>query len=77
MPGIRGNATYCLIVDGINSLEMNVAYGVTVVDTVMEENEAYGAAIDGTGIDTMRRNIAYCTGAVTTHEDSAGYTIIR
>ena len=49
-----------------------MAYGV--IDTIMEENEAYGVAIDGNGIDTMKRNIAYCV--VITQVDSAGDTVV-
>ena len=47
-----------VVVDGLSTaLEVNMAYGV--VDTVMEENEAYGVAIDGVGIDSIERNVAY------------------
>lgn len=62
--------------DGIiSTLEMNVACGV--VDPVTEENEAYGALTDGIQNSNMRPNIAYHTGAVTTHEDPGGYAIIQ
>lgn len=76
MPEIT-DAAYSLLVDGVSDMEMNVAYSVT--DTVVEDNEAYGVAIDGIGIEVMRMNIAYSTGALTTHEieDSAGYATIR
>ena len=78
MPEIT-DAAYSSIVDGVNGMEMNVANSVT--DTVVEDNEAYGVAIDGigTGIEVMKMNIAYSTGALTTHEieDSAGYATIR
>ena len=76
MPEIT-NAAYGLLVDGVSDMEMNVAYSVT--DTVVEDNEAYGVAIDGIGIEVMKMNIAYSTGALTTHEieDSAGYATIR
>ena len=71
------NAAYGLVVDGISTLEMNVAYGV--VDPVMEENVAYSAPIDGIHNSDMRPNIAYNTGpgAVTTHEDSGGYVVVQ
>ena len=76
MPEIT-DAAYSLLVDGVSDIEMNVAYSVT--DTVVEDNEAYGVAIDGIGIEIMKMNIAYSTGALTTHEieDSAGYATIR
>lgn len=48
--------------------EMNVAYGV--MDAFVEENEAYGVAVDGIGIDVMKGNIAY--GEVTFQCDSTG-----
>ena len=69
------NVAYGVVNDGMNaSMETNMAYGVA--DTILEENEAYGAAIDGIGIDTMERNIAY--GAVmTVHDDTAGDGIVE
>ena len=70
-PGTQ-NAAYGLVVDGVSTLEMNVAYGV-----VMEKNEAYDAPTDGIHNSVMRPNIAYNTGAITTHEDSGGYVIIQ
>ena len=72
-PGTQ-NAAYGLVVDGVSTSEMNVAYGV--VDPVMEKNEAYGAPIDGIHNSVMRPNIAYNTGAITTREDSGGYVVI-
>lgn len=48
--------------------EMNVAYGV--MDTFVEENEAYGVAVDGIGIEVMKGNIAY--GEVAFQGDSTG-----
>ena len=72
-PGTQ-NAAYGLVVDGVSTLEMNVAYGV--IDPVMEKNEAYGAPTDGIHNSVMRPNIAYNTGAITTHEDSGGYVVI-
>ncbi len=60
------NVAYGVTVDGVSAaLEVNVAYGT--VDTVMEENEAYGVATDGIGIDVMKKNVAY--GAITSNED--------
>ena len=73
-PGSQ-NAAHGLVVDGVSTLEMNVAYGV--VDPVMEKNEAYGAPTDGIhNYSVMRPNIAYNTGAITTREDSGGYVVI-
>ena len=39
-------------------------------DTNVEENEAYGVAVDGIGTDVMKRNIAY--GEITIGDSSAG-----
>lgn len=39
-------------------------------DTNVEENEAYGVAVDGIGTDVMKRNIAY--GEITFQDISAG-----
>ena len=39
--------------------------------TIMDNNEAYGTAIDGIGIDTMERNIAY--GAILSQDDSSAW----
>ena len=58
------------IIDGVNTLETNMAYGV--VDTIMEENEAYG---DGRGIGTMERNIAY-SAVIMTHDNLAGEAVV-
>ena len=43
-------------------------------DTNVEENEAYGVAIDGIGVDTMKMNIAY--GEITFQDVSAGNVMI-
>ena len=69
------NVAYGVANNGMNaSMETNMAYGVA--DTIMDNNEAYGAAIDGVGIDTMNRNIAY--GAViTVHDDTAGNGVVE
>ena len=58
----------CVATDGIDTMEKNTAYDVA--DTIMDNNEAYGTAIDGIGIDTMERNMAY--GAVLSQDDSSG-----
>ena len=60
----------CVATDGIDTMERNIAYDVA--DTIMENNEAYGAAIDGIGIDTMERNIAYGAVLNQDQDDSAG-----
>ena len=60
------NVAYGLTTDGVNTLETNMAS--CVADTIMEENEAYGTAIDGIGVNTMERNIAYS--AVITQDNS-------
>ena len=73
-PGTQ-NAAYGLVVDGVSTLEMNVAQGV--VDPVMEKNEAYGAPTDGIHNSVMRPNIACNTGVITTCEDSGGYVVIN
>ena len=53
-------------------MEMNVDHGET--DTIMEENEAYGVAIDGVVINRLERNEAY--GAVTFQDESTGDVMV-
>ena len=51
------------VVSNVNGLTIDGA-SAAVADTNklnMQENEAYGAAIDGIAIDTMERNVAYDT----------------
>ena len=65
------NETDCVATDGIDTMERNIAYDVA--DTIsMDNNDAYGVAIDGIGIDTMNRNIAYGAVLNQNQDDSAG-----
>ena len=57
-------------VGGVSDMDSKVNAAYSVMDTIVEENEAYGVAIDGIGIEVMKGNIAY--GEVTFQGDSTG-----
>ena len=56
----------------VSDSEVNVAY--VVADSTVEENDSYSVAIDGKGIETMKKNMAY--GAVIFRNKSAGDAMV-